>query len=83
MTIVGIPDTPGYAAKVFRAVADTDVNIDMVLQNVSKVEDGKTDITFTCSRDSGPPRGGGSSTARKAEIGFTRCFTTITSARCH
>ena len=54
VTVVGIPDIPGYAAKVFRAIADADVNIDMVLQNVSKVEDGKTDITFTCSRDSGP-----------------------------
>ncbi len=54
VTVVGIPDIPGYAAKVFRAVADADVNIDMVLQNVSKVEDGRTDITFTCSRDSGP-----------------------------
>ena len=54
VTIVGMPDVPGYAAKVFRAVADADVNIDMVLQNISKVEDGKTDITFTCSRESGP-----------------------------
>jgi aspartate kinase len=54
VTVVGLPDVPGYAAKVFRAVADADVNIDMVLQNVSKVEDGKTDITFTCSRESGP-----------------------------
>jgi aspartate kinase len=50
VTVVGVPDVPGYAAKVFRAVADADVNIDMVLQNISKVEDGKTDITFTCSR---------------------------------
>jgi aspartate kinase len=40
-------------AKVFRAVADADVNIDMVLQNVSKIENGRTDITFTCPRDSG------------------------------
>jgi aspartate kinase len=54
VTVVGLPDVPGYAAKVFRAVADADVNIDMVLQNISKVEDGKTDITFTCSRESGP-----------------------------
>ena len=53
VTVVGIPDYPGYAAKVFRAVADADVNIDMVLQNVSKIENGKTDITFTCPRDSG------------------------------
>ena len=53
VTVVGITDYPGYAAKVFRAVADADVNIDMVLQNVSKIENGKTDITFTCPRDSG------------------------------
>ena len=51
VTVVGSADVPGYAAKVFRAVAEADVNIDMVLQNVSKIEDGKTDITFTCSRD--------------------------------
>ena len=54
VTVVGVPDVPGYAAKVFRAIADADVNIDMVLQNISKVEDGKTDITFTCARDSAP-----------------------------
>lgn len=54
ITIVGLPDTPGYAAKVFRVVADADVNIDMVLQNVSKVETGKTDITFTLPTSDGP-----------------------------
>ena len=53
VTVVGLPDVPGYAAQVFRAIADTDVNIDMVLQNISKVEDGKTDITFTCPREVG------------------------------
>ena len=71
VTIVGIPDIPGYAAKVFRAVADADVNIDMVLQNVSKVEDGRTDITFTCSRDSGPTAVA-KLDALKDEIGFTQ-----------
>ncbi|HZQ33287.1 MAG TPA: ACT domain-containing protein, partial [Mycobacterium sp.] len=64
-------DVPGYAAKVFRAAADADINIDMVLQNVSKVEDGKTDITFTCSRESGP-RAVEELTARQAEIGFSK-----------
>jgi aspartate kinase len=53
VTVVGIPDLPGYAAKIFRGVADADINIDMVLQNVSKIEDGKTDITFTCPRQLG------------------------------
>jgi aspartate kinase len=71
VTVVGLPDVPGYAAKVFRAVADADVNIDMVLQNISKVEDGKTDITFTCSRDSGPGAVE-KLTALQREIGFTK-----------
>lgn len=47
ITILGIPDTPGEAAKVFRALADAEINIDMVLQNISSAEDNKTDITFT------------------------------------
>ncbi|HLR99548.1 aspartate kinase [Mycolicibacillus parakoreensis] len=71
VTVVGIPDTPGYAAKVFRAVADADVNIDMVLQNVSKVEDGKTDITFTCPRADGPTAVD-KLNAMRDEIGFSQ-----------
>ncbi|OMC46817.1 aspartate kinase [Mycobacterium sp. IS-1264] len=71
VTVVGIPDIPGYAAQVFRAVADADVNIDMVLQNVSKIEDGKTDITFTCSRDSGPTAVAKLDALRE-EIGFSQ-----------
>ena len=54
VTVVGLDDTPGSAAKVFRAVADADIDIDMVLQNISKVETGKTDITFTLPRERGP-----------------------------
>jgi aspartate kinase len=45
MTITGVPDQPGIAAKVFRALADHDVNIDMIVQNVSS--HGVTDISFT------------------------------------
>lgn len=71
VTVVGLPDVPGYAAQVFRACADVDVNIDMVLQNISKVEDGKTDITFTCSRESGPVAVE-KLTSLQDEIGFTR-----------
>nr|ABP43786.1 aspartate kinase [Mycolicibacterium gilvum PYR-GCK] len=71
VTVVGLPDVPGYAAQVFRACADADVNLDMVLQNISKVEDGKTDITFTCSRESGPGAVE-KLTSLQNEIGFTR-----------
>ncbi|GAA4742191.1 aspartate kinase [Gordonia alkaliphila] len=53
VTIFGIDDTPGNAARIFRAVADAEINIDMVLQNISKEETGKTDITFTLPRELG------------------------------
>lgn len=54
VTVLGIPDLPGEAAKVFRVIADAEINIDMVLQNISSLEDGRTDITFTCPRADGP-----------------------------
>ncbi|MBL1073532.1 aspartate kinase [Nocardia sp. 2] len=71
VTVVGIPDEPGYAAKVFRAVADAEINIDMVLQNISKVETGKTDITFTLPKLDGP-RAVELLTKRQGEIGFSQ-----------
>ncbi|MCK0093722.1 aspartate kinase [Rhodococcus sp. HNM0563] len=71
ITVVGLPDTPGYAAKVFRAVADAEINIDMVLQNISKVETGKTDITFTLPTSDGP-RAVELLSKRQDEIGFTQ-----------
>ncbi len=45
LTLVGVPDRPGVAARVFRALADAGVNIDMIVQNVSSA--GLTDISFT------------------------------------
>ena len=48
MTIAGVPDRAGVAATVFRALADLDVNVDLIVQNVS--ERGVTDISFTVSR---------------------------------
>ncbi|MBF6136154.1 aspartate kinase [Nocardia otitidiscaviarum] len=71
VTVVGIPDEPGYAAKVFRAVADAEINIDMVLQNISKVETGKTDITFTLPKSEGP-RAVELLTKRQGEINFSQ-----------
>ena len=49
ITISGVPDQPGVAAKVFRALASADVNVDMIVQNVS--EEGETDISFTLPAD--------------------------------
>jgi len=45
VTVVGVPDRPGVAARLFRALADEGVNVDMIVQNTS--EDGSTDISFT------------------------------------
>jgi aspartate kinase len=47
VTVVGVPDRPGEAAAIFRAVADAEVNLDMIVQNVSG-NTGLTDVTFTC-----------------------------------
>ena len=45
VTIFGVPDRPGVAAKVFKTIADNDINVDMIIQN--KTETAKTDISFT------------------------------------
>jgi len=47
ITVIGLPDVPGTAARLFEAVATADVNIDMIVQNVSAVKTGLTDISFT------------------------------------
>jgi aspartate kinase len=49
MTVSGVPDRPGIAASLFRHLADREVNVDMIVQNVSR--DGVTDISFTIPRD--------------------------------
>lgn len=71
VTVVGLPDVPGYAAKVFRAVADAEINIDMVLQNISKIDTGKTDITFTLPKTDGA-RAVEMLTKQQEEIGFSQ-----------
>jgi len=48
VTIQSVPDRPGVAARIFRAVADERVNIDMIVQNVS--HDGLTDVSFTAPK---------------------------------
>jgi aspartate kinase len=45
VTVNSVPDAPGIAARLFRALADSSVNVDMIVQNVS--HDGTTDISFT------------------------------------
>jgi aspartate kinase len=52
LTLRDVPDQPGVAAKVFRGLADANVNVDMIVQNVS--EAGRTDISFTVAKDDLP-----------------------------
>ena len=47
ITVVGVPDVPGTAARIFEVVAAAGVNIDMIVQNVSAAATGLTDISFT------------------------------------
>lgn len=53
ITIVGVPDRTGVAARIFQAVADADINIDMIVQNVSAAATGLTDISFTLPKSDG------------------------------
>lgn len=48
LTISGIPDVPGVAAKIFRPIAEANIVVDMIIQNVSS--EGNADLTFTVSK---------------------------------
>ncbi len=69
VTVTGVPDHAGVAARIFRTVADVEIDIDMVLQNVSSTASGRTDITFTLSKDNGP-RAVAALEKLKSEVGF-------------
>ncbi|MGN6753757.1 MAG: aspartate kinase, partial [Intrasporangium sp.] len=53
ITIVGVPDEVGAAAHIFGAIAEAEINIDMIVQNVSAAQTGKTDISFTLPQGDG------------------------------
>ncbi|ANW19510.1 aspartate kinase [Streptomyces clavuligerus] len=53
VTVVGVPDKPGEAAAIFRTIADAELNIDMVVQNVSAAATALTDISFTLPKTDG------------------------------
>jgi aspartate kinase len=47
VTVIGVPDVPGKAAEIFKVVAKSGANVDMIVQNVSAAATGRTDISFT------------------------------------
>ena len=69
ITLVGVPDKVGEAARIFRAIADASINIDMIVQNISAAATGRTDISFTLPREDGH---GGMAALRELqdEVGF-------------
>jgi aspartate kinase len=69
VTVTAVPDHPGVAAKIFRTIADAEIDIDMVVQNISLAADGHTDITFTLPKGDGP-KAVAALEARKESIGF-------------
>lgn len=50
ITVLGIPNQPGYAYKIFSMLADSHVDVDMIVQSVRVAKEGVTDITFTIAR---------------------------------
>lgn len=52
ITIMGVPDRPGIAAEIFKSISEANLNVDMIVQNISNV-DHATDISFTVSRADG------------------------------
>lgn len=76
VTIVGVPDRPGVAARIFKALADAAINVDMIVQNVShSTRSPTTDISFTIEKADLPKAQKVISTI-KNELGFTGVIAT-------
>jgi aspartate kinase len=51
VTLTGVPDTPGVAGRVFTALAEANVNVDMIIQNEPQTEGTLADMSFTVPKD--------------------------------
>lgn len=67
VTVFNVPDEPGRAAQIFKIISETDINVDMIVQNAT--ESGKTDISFTCAVTD-VPKAINALKANQGEIGF-------------
>jgi len=73
VTVLGVPDKPGEAAAIFRALADAAINIDMIVQNISAAATTRTDISFTLPACDGPTAIAALEKVRGA-VGFERAL---------
>ena len=81
MTVVGVPDrSRSRPRRIFSAVAGADINIDMIVQNVSGAATGRTDISFTAPRADGAAAVAALRSFRRTTAS-SRCATTTRSAR--
>ena len=69
ITVVGVPDKPGKAAEIFEIVAAAEINLDMIVQNISAAATGLTDISFTLPKADGQ-RAMGALTRARGQIGY-------------
>jgi aspartate kinase len=69
VTVVGVPDKPGQAAALFRVLAEAELNLDMIVQNISTKGTGRTDVSFTLPTTDGPVAVQ-ALTKVKGEVGF-------------
>ena len=69
ITVVGVPDKPGKAAEIFEIVAAAEINLDMIVQNISAAATGLTDISFTLPKNDGQTAMG-ALTRAQSHIGF-------------
>ena len=79
MTIDDVPDRPGVAARIFRAIATEGINVDMIVQNVS--HEAKTDLSFTAPRADLPRLQGGAGRRSPPRSGPRASRSTTTSRR--
>jgi aspartate kinase len=71
VTVVGVPDKVGEAAAIFGTLADAEINLDMIVQNVSATDTNMTDISFTLPRTDGQTAID-ALTKAQSDIGFER-----------
>jgi aspartate kinase len=79
ISVLGVPDKPGIAYQILGAVADANIEVDVIIQNISK--DGKTDFSFTVNRNDYAKDGGLLKAKVLPKLGATRVKATPRSAR--